>query len=198
MGQRWKMVIYEDASSRICLLGSISCEFRRRTNLEESKYCSEFIYTFMGIERFSFFPVMTKGLIPHKSANSQKSNSHDNYLRNGAKMNDMNSKRRLVAQDFCWDELVASRLAMLSPEELRQCLVDNQLASLGASVYELRHLSGRTMENVSTAAGVKVRVLSNLENIEQYPSLQQFVSIIHELGGELLVVRTRERDSKPI
>jgi len=87
---------------------------------------------------------------------------------------------------------------MLSPEELRQCLVDNQLASLGASVYGLRHLSGRTMENVSTAAGVKVRVLSNLENIEQYPSLQQFVSIIHELGGELLVVRTRERDSKPI
>ena len=112
-------------------------------------------------------------------------------------MNDTNSKRRLTVQDFCWDELVASRLAMLSPEELRQCLVDNQLASLGASVYELRCLTGRTMEEVSIAASVKTRVLSNLENIEQFPSLQQFVSIIHELGGELLVVRTRERASEP-
>ena len=110
-------------------------------------------------------------------------------------MNNTNSKRRLIVQDFCWDELVASRLAMLSPEELRECLVDNRLASLGAAVYELRYLSGRTMEDVSTSARVKTRLLSSLENIEQYPSLQQFVSIIHELGAELKIVK---RDDGPL
>jgi hypothetical protein len=110
-------------------------------------------------------------------------------------MNNTNSKRRLIVEDFCWDELVASRLAMLSPEELRDCLVENSLASLGAAVYELRYLSGRTMEDVSTASGVKTRLLSSLENIEQYPSLQQFVSIIHELGAELRIVK---RDGGPL
>lgn len=104
-------------------------------------------------------------------------------------MSDTNSEKRLIAKDFCWDELVTSRLAMLSPKELRECLVGDQLASLGAGVYELRYLSGRTMEEVATAAGVKTRILSRLENIEQYPNLEQFVSIIHELGAELKIVK---------
>ena len=108
-------------------------------------------------------------------------------------MNNTNSKRRLIVQDFCWEELVASRLAMLSPEVLRECLVYNQLAQLGARVYELRNLSGRTMEDVATASGVKTRLLSSLENIEQYPSLQQFVSIVHELGAELKIVKRNDR-----
>lgn len=103
-------------------------------------------------------------------------------------MNNVNSKERLVVEDFCWNELVKTRLATLSPEDLRDCLVGDQLASLGAAVYELRYLSGRTMDDVCIAAGVKTRILSSLENIEQYPSLEQFVSIVHELGGKVIVV----------
>lgn len=92
-------------------------------------------------------------------------------------------------ENFCWDEFVKTMRAKMTPEEHRKCMIGDQLSSLGASVFEMRDELGRTMEDVALSSGVKTKIVSRLENFELYPSLEEFVSIVYELGGEVIVVK---------
>lgn len=92
-------------------------------------------------------------------------------------------------EEFCWDEFVKTMRAKMTPEAHRQCMVGDQLSSLGATVFEMRDELGRTMEDVALSSGVKTKLVSRLENFELYPSLEEFVSIVYELGGEVIVAK---------
>jgi len=104
-------------------------------------------------------------------------------------MSDLPTNKRLIVQDFCWDEFVKTMRAKMTPEAHRQCMVGDLLSSLGATVFEMRDELGRTMEDVALSSGVKTKLVSRLENFELYPSLEEFVSIVYELGGEVIVVK---------
>jgi hypothetical protein len=104
-------------------------------------------------------------------------------------MSDLSSNEWPKVENFCWDNFVQNMRAKLTPEEHRKCMIGDQLSSLGASVFEMRDELGRTIEDVALYSGVKTKLVSRLENFEFYPSLEDFVSIIHELGGEVIVVK---------
>jgi hypothetical protein len=109
-------------------------------------------------------------------------------------MSDSITKRKLVDEAFCWDEFVESQVAKLTPEEVRQIAIWRQLGLLGLAAFVSRDESGRSIEEVAKASGVKAIHINRLENFGPYPTLEQFVSVVHELGGEVIVVkRSAER-----
>ena len=99
------------------------------------------------------------------------------------------ANKRPMVPNFCWDEFVKTMRAKMTPEAHRKCMVGDQLSSLGATLFEMRDELGRTMEDVALSSGVKTKLVSRLENFELYPSLEEFVSIVYELGGEVIVVK---------
>ena len=110
-------------------------------------------------------------------------------------MSDSITKKKLVDEAFCWDEFVESQIAKLTPEEVRQIAIWRQLGLLGLGAFVSRDESGRSTEEVAKASGVKAIHINRLENFGPYPTLEQFVSVVHELGGEVIVVKRNKNEA---
>ena len=98
------------------------------------------------------------------------------------------AKKRLIVQDFCWDEYFQAHLASLTPSEFRKYEVKENMAKIGATIFEVREDAGRTISELASASGVKAELLRRIEDLERYPYLEYVVAIVHELNYELVMV----------
>jgi ribosome-binding protein aMBF1 (putative translation factor) len=110
-------------------------------------------------------------------------------------MTDSVKRIHLTARDFCWDEYFRAHLASLTPSEFRRYEVKENMAKIGATIFEVREDAGTTIGELASASGVKPELLRRIEDLERYPYLEYVVAIVHELGYELVMVPKEKRAS---